>query len=274
MKGIRMTTTTKPRPYMSKDHLRDVITTEAGSIAVSPQEADRIVFDIAQSNHLPANLPESRNGSSVLDIGRGVKIRASGHAKLVGTYQGDDQWAVDGMLYGSQYPTGRELTAKQQERARALIGEMITTWARAHAGDIAQADDIDRNNGARRSRSRSPSTRPHWRSCTRSSTRASKASRSRSTRTSRPRGADMPISRDQALAALDRFDYQTGARLREAQGRVDALLAELAEAKVVRVALIDEALEAGWSQAKVGRALGLSRQRVMQIRAADARRSE
>jgi hypothetical protein len=34
-------------------------------------------------------------------------------------------------------------------RAEALVCEMVNEWAATHEGDIAQADDIDRNNGAR-----------------------------------------------------------------------------------------------------------------------------
>jgi hypothetical protein len=135
---------TAVRPYRSNDHLHDVITSDAGSIEVRPQEADRLVFDIAQGNHLPDNLPTSRNGSSVLDIGRGVQIRAAGHVKLTD----DGFWRVSGELYGSQYPSGRDLTSGQEQRARVLIGDMISQWASTHEGDIAQADDIYRNNGA------------------------------------------------------------------------------------------------------------------------------
>lgn len=134
-----------PRPYRSKDHLRDVIASDAGRIAVSPQEADRIVFDIASANHLPANLPTSDyNGSSVLDIGQGVKIRAAGNV------QRNDNvgWQVM-HLHASQYPSGRELTAAQCERACERILELMLGWISTHEGDIAQADDIDRNNACR-----------------------------------------------------------------------------------------------------------------------------
>jgi hypothetical protein len=144
------TKTTRPRDYRSDRHLATVLQApNGGVIALRPLRADNIYFDIAKADSMPANERTTRNGSEVLNIGGGVEIRASGNAKLVGTYQGDDQWAVEGTLYASQYPSGRELTRKQADRARALIGELITTWARAHAGDIAQADDIDRNNGAR-----------------------------------------------------------------------------------------------------------------------------
>lgn len=141
------TTTTKPRPYRSSEHLRDTINSDAGAIMVRPIRAGDIYFDAAKANHLPRNLPEGDHGSSVLDIGRGVQVRASGNARLAGTYAGADQWSV-GSMYATQYPSGRDLTAAQDHRARALIGELITKWASTHAGDIAQADDIDRNNSA------------------------------------------------------------------------------------------------------------------------------
>lgn len=139
-----------PRDYRSDRHLTTLVDApNGGRIELRPLRADSIYFDIAKSNSMPANERTTRNGSEVLNIGGGVEIRASGNAKLVGIYPGGPQWSVDGALYASQYPSGRELTAKQAERARALIGELITAWARAHEGDIAQADDIDRNNNAR-----------------------------------------------------------------------------------------------------------------------------
>lgn len=139
-----MTTTTKPRPYISDRHLWDTIASEAGAIAVWPQTSDRIYFDAAKSNHLPANLSEGDHGSTVVDIGHGVLVRASGSA-----YRQGARWVVEGQWFPSQYPTGRDLTKLQDERAREVFGELITEWARTHEGDIAQADDIDRNNGAR-----------------------------------------------------------------------------------------------------------------------------
>lgn len=140
-----MTTATNPRPYRSADHLRSTITTPTGAITVSPQEAGRIHFDIASANHLPANLPDGMHGSRVLDIGRGVHVRASGSAYREGT-----SWVVRCWpMHGSQYPSGRDLTTAQDARARTLIGQLITEWAKTHEGDIAQADDIARNNSAR-----------------------------------------------------------------------------------------------------------------------------
>lgn len=77
----------------------------------------------------------------------------------------------------------------------------------------------------------------------------------------------MPISREQAIEALGRHDREVDARLRAAQARVDELRAELTEAKAIRVAVIEEAIAGGWPQAQVGRSLGVTRQRVRQIRA-------
>lgn len=133
------------RPYRSKDHLQAVIASEHGAIWISPQTADRIYFDIAKANHLPENRPDSRNGSTVLNIGRGVSVRASGSI-----YRREGQWVTDLRDYDvTQYPSGREATAKQHERACELIEELIGEWAKTHEGDIAQADDIERNNAAR-----------------------------------------------------------------------------------------------------------------------------
>jgi hypothetical protein len=77
----------------------------------------------------------------------------------------------------------------------------------------------------------------------------------------------MPISRKQALDALQRCDHETDDRLSSAQATVKRLQDELAEAKAIRLALIEEALTEGWTQARVGRALGMTRQRVAQLRA-------
>jgi hypothetical protein len=137
-------TATNPRPYQSNDHLRGLAFGEAGAIMVLPLRAGDIYFDAAKANHLPRNLPEGEHGSTVLDIGHGVSIRASGNARRIG-----GAWMVS-HLYANQYPSGRELTAKQDERARELIGGMIGRWAATHEDDIAQADDVDRNNGASR----------------------------------------------------------------------------------------------------------------------------
>jgi 2-keto-4-pentenoate hydratase len=72
--------------------------------------------------------------------------------------------------------------------------------------------------------------------------------------------------RAQALAALERLNAEIDERLRSAQTRVHELQAELEEAKRVRSAVVEEALSEGWSQAQVGRSMGITRQRVAQIR--------
>lgn len=77
----------------------------------------------------------------------------------------------------------------------------------------------------------------------------------------------MPISRQQAIDALQRHEHETHERLSGAQATVKRLEDELAEAKTIRLALIEEALGEGWTQAKVGRAIGMTRQRVAQLRA-------
>jgi hypothetical protein len=136
---------TTPRPWKGSTHLETTIEGDAGAIHITPLRADDIHFDIAWSSSFPANERTARNGSRVLDIGRGIEARAIGNVKLV-----DGAWVVS-HFNGSQYdPTGRgrDLTGKQEERARALIAEMIGEWARTHEGDLAQADDIDRNNAA------------------------------------------------------------------------------------------------------------------------------
>lgn len=79
----------------------------------------------------------------------------------------------------------------------------------------------------------------------------------------------MPISREQALHALERHDREIHDRLASAQAEVARLQDELANAKVIRLGLIEEALTEGWTQVKVGQALGMTRQRVAQLRAAD-----
>ena len=135
-----MTSITKPRPWMSYDHLRALIDVEAGGIVVQPLRADDIHFDIAWSNYYPAR--KGQYDSRPLDIGRGVKVRAIGNV----IRSADGAWRVQ--HFNGQQEAGRDLTPKQADRAVALIGELVSQWAATHAGDIAQADDIDRNNGA------------------------------------------------------------------------------------------------------------------------------
>ena len=53
--------------------------------------------------------------------------------------------------------------------------------------------------------------------------------------------------------------------LRAAQRKFERLETRTEEARVQRDALVDAALEAGWSHGRIARALGLSRGRVGQI---------
>jgi uncharacterized small protein (DUF1192 family) len=84
----------------------------------------------------------------------------------------------------------------------------------------------------------------------------------------------MPISREQALEVLDRFDREMDERLKTAQSEVERLQAELADAKRIRVAIIEEAIAKNWPQARVGRSLGTTRQRVAQLRVEVIRRGQ
>lgn len=134
---------TTARPWRSQAHLETTITGEAGAIHITPLRADEMHFDIAWSNSQPANEPSARNGSHVLDIGRGVQVRAIGNVRR----DSDGQWVVS-HLTASQHPTGRDLSRQMAVRARGVITQMIGDWAATHEGDLAQADDVDRNNAA------------------------------------------------------------------------------------------------------------------------------
>jgi hypothetical protein len=73
-------------------------------------------------------------------------------------------------------------------------------------------------------------------------------------------------SRDQILADLARLDNELDARLREAQTRVEEAAQAYEEAKQVRAAVIEEAVASSWSMGRVGKSLGVTRQRVAQLR--------
>ena len=130
------------RPYRSNDHLWSTVKTDAGTLAVLPTSARTLYFDAAKSNHIPAYRDEGEHGSTVLDIGRGARVRVSGNAEKVGAC-----WEIT-HLYVSR-DVGGDATRAMHARAEALVFEMLNEWAQSHAGDIAQADDIDRNNAAR-----------------------------------------------------------------------------------------------------------------------------
>lgn len=136
-----MSTTT--RPYRGSDHLWSIVTTDAGTLAVHPMSARSLYFDAAWSNHAPAYADTGEHGSTVLDIGRGARVRVAGNAEKVGAC-----WELT-HLHCSR-DSGGDVTRAMHARAEALVFEMLNEWAQSHAGDIAQADDIARNNDARR----------------------------------------------------------------------------------------------------------------------------
>ena len=125
------------RPWLENRHLRDLISSEAGALSVLPLRTDDIAYDAGWAGELYAP------GATALDIGRGVKVRATGNVILR-----DGVWRVQ--HFNASRMDGRELTPNQGNRAVELINRLISEWAATHAGDIAQADDIDRNNGAHR----------------------------------------------------------------------------------------------------------------------------
>jgi hypothetical protein len=131
--------TTTPRPWRSYDHLRDLIERDFGAFTVQPLRAGDVHFDAGWSNG-------GQHGSTALDIGRGVTMRATGNARLI-----DGRWTIDPRRANfSRDDSRNDPTALQIARTVDLLTEQISEWASTHAGDIAQADDIDRNNGAHR----------------------------------------------------------------------------------------------------------------------------
>lgn len=131
-----------PRPYISGQHLWTTITTDAGTLAVLPTSGRTLHFDAAHASHLPYLKPTGEHGSTILDIGRGIKVRVSGNAEKVG-----GAWELSHLSVSRDIGGG--VTANMQARAEALAYDMIQAWAATHEGDIAQADDIARNNAAR-----------------------------------------------------------------------------------------------------------------------------
>lgn len=67
---------------------------------------------------------------------------------------------------------------------------------------------------------------------------------------------------------IDRIDKEITERLHTSQARIEAAERELVAAKQERLGIIGEAMDARWSLARVGEVLGLSKQRVQQLRRA------
>lgn len=70
---------------------------------------------------------------------------------------------------------------------------------------------------------------------------------------------------DRRRVAIERHDQEITDRLQQAQQRIAAAEAEVDAAKQERHGVICEAQEAHWSHARIGVALGVSKQRVSQI---------
>lgn len=74
------------------------------------------------------------------------------------------------------------------------------------------------------------------------------------------------ITREQALTALDRHDREIAERLTAGNDAVRQAEEATREAKEIRAGLIGEAIAAGWTMTRIGEQLGLSKQRVAQLR--------
>jgi hypothetical protein len=140
-----MSTTLTSRSYRSHDHLAGLAESDAGRIWLQPTRADHIYGDAAKSNHVPSYFGESPlNRSTVLDIGRDVKIRATIHAKRT-----PDGWELDDRFCYFDRDSGGDLTPTMRKRALAVITDMVRVWAAEHEDALAEAEKISRNNDAR-----------------------------------------------------------------------------------------------------------------------------
>jgi len=139
-----MPTIITPREYQDYRHTAGLATSDVGSIWMQPTKATHIYFDAAKSNYLPALKQTGEHGSTVLDIGRGVMVRVSGHAHLV-----DGVWTIDPGYFYVDRDTGGDVTHEQKRRALAVVEPMIQRWADDHPSSLVVAEHCDRNNGAR-----------------------------------------------------------------------------------------------------------------------------
>lgn len=73
----------------------------------------------------------------------------------------------------------------------------------------------------------------------------------------------MPV---RSTTVIDRLDREIDQRLRASQAEIERLEAELLAAKQQRAGVISEALTARWSHSRIGESLGLSKQRVAQLK--------
>jgi uncharacterized protein (UPF0335 family) len=72
--------------------------------------------------------------------------------------------------------------------------------------------------------------------------------------------------RSRAQEMIAEEDAEIAARLRAANDRLAQAEAELEAIKEERAGIIGEAAGVGWSDARIGRVLGLSKQRIAQLR--------
>jgi hypothetical protein len=73
-------------------------------------------------------------------------------------------------------------------------------------------------------------------------------------------------TRAEIQAATDRLDAEIALRLCEANRQLAEAEAAVEAAKQVRAAIVVEAVSEGWSFVRIGAVLGLSKQRVAQIK--------
>jgi hypothetical protein len=66
--------------------------------------------------------------------------------------------------------------------------------------------------------------------------------------------------------SIERIDHEITERLRAVQDRIAAAETELHAAKQQRLELIEEAMHARWSHTQIGAVLGLTKQRIAQLR--------
>jgi DNA-directed RNA polymerase specialized sigma subunit len=78
-------------------------------------------------------------------------------------------------------------------------------------------------------------------------------------------GAQM-TAREQALEAVARADEETRTNLLDADARVAAAQAELEQARAGRASAVSTAMEEGWTLVRVADVLGVTHQRVSQLK--------
>jgi hypothetical protein len=144
-----MSTTKTARPYLANRHLWAAVTTDAGTFGILPLRTGKVMIQARWGSEydLARAVTGDAKGTvtTPIDIGRGVAVTFHGFIE-----RGPDGWQVDSRYTSMHQDNGGEVTRLQRERAEAVILAAALPWIESHAGDIAQANDIDRNNGAHR----------------------------------------------------------------------------------------------------------------------------